>query len=485
MGAATTSNAVDDRVTTMPALYRSERLHEQAARLVYTVAGICLLPFLVGHLLWRGIRQPDYLRHWSERFFGLSMWRPGNRSDVSTAFPQRHDQQVLWIHAVSVGETRAAVPLIEHWLSANDARRVVLTHTTPTGRDTGQALFAKWQVMDPPRLVQRYLPYDLPWANALFFAWAKPTLGVLMETELWPNLLAQASRRHLPVVLINARLSPRSAKRLQQFSWLSRPAIQGLAGIAAQTQSDADGFLQTLATHQSTIQPAAAVPIQVVGNMKFDVSVPKEMRALGAQWRNAMAATHVWLAASTREDEEIPILNAWEEGLASGTLTDSSVLVIVPRHPQRFDRVAKLIASSGLSVQRRSQWDPHRQCAVVLGDSLGEMFAYVQMADVVLMGGSLPDLGGQNPIEACAVGRPVFFGPNMFNFAQIARALDACGAGKKIYSAREWIESGSALLADSSRYAASANAAIAFAKEHSGATERTAVFLDAILQAGR
>lgn len=469
----------------MAASHRSERLHEQAARLVYSVVGICLLPFLVGHLLWRGIRQPDYLRHWSERFFGLSMWRPSDRSDVSTAFPKRQDQQVLWIHAVSVGETRAAAPLIEHWLSANDARRVVLTHTTPTGRDTGQTLFAKWQVMDPPRLVQRYLPYDLPWANALFFAWAKPALGVLMETELWPNLLAQASHRHLPVVLINARLSPRSAKRLQQFSWLSRPAIQGLAGIAAQTSFDAEGFLQTISTDSSTKHGPASMPIQVVGNMKFDVAVSQEMRDLGMQWRKSVAAAHVWLAASTRDDEEIPILKAWEEGLASGSLTDSSVLVIVPRHPQRFDRVAKLIASSGLSMQRRSQWDPHRQCAVVLGDSLGEMFAYLQMADVVLMGGSLPDLGGQNPIEACAVGRPVFFGPNMFNFAQIARALEACGAGKKIHSAREWIQSGSALLADSSRYTASANAAIAFAKEHSGATARTAVFLESILQAGR
>jgi 3-deoxy-D-manno-octulosonic-acid transferase len=472
----------------MPKANRSEQPHEWAARLVYSLVGICVLPLLVGHLLWRGMRQPDYLRHWSERFLGLSLWRSSSSVAARTAFPKQDDPEVLWIHAVSVGETRAAAPLIEHWLAGGDARRVVLTHMTPTGRETGQALFSKWRVMDRPRLVQRYLPYDFPWANALFLSWARPAAGVLMETELWPNLLAQAHHRHLPMVLINARLSPKSAKRLQQFSWLSRPAIRHLAGIAAQTQPDADGFLNTIAVgarRDPAAHAAAPLRIEVVGNMKFDVRVPQEMRALGAQWRRAIAADHVWLAASTRDDEEIAILNAWQDALAAGKLTNRHALVIVPRHPQRFDRVAKMIESTGLPMARRSEWDSGRQTAVVLGDSLGEMFAYLEMADVVLVGGSLPNLGGQNPIEACAVGRPVFFGPNMFNFAQIARALEACGAGKKIHSAAEWMDTAGELLTDTAGYATTANAAVAFAKQHSGATSRTAKFLDSILQAGR
>lgn len=465
----------------------SERLIEKIVRAIYSVVGISLLPLLVAHLLWRGLKQPDYRSHWAERFFGRSIQRSKRSPPALTAFPLDAGLQVLWIHAVSVGETRAAAPLIEAWLAKGDHYRVVLTHTTPTGRETGQGLFAKWLAMDSPRMMQRYLPYDFIWANAMFFAWAQPTLGVLMETELWPNLLAQAHQRRIPVVLINARLSPRSAKRLRQFSWLARPAIARLAGIAAQTQADAQGFRDAvdLDRSQHAHQSVSAVWIEIVGNMKFDVDVPQSMRDLGDEWRKTAARRFVWLAASTRDDEEQQICESWRSALGDGRLTHDHLLVIVPRHPQRFDRVMRLVETAGLTVQRRSAWDPTQSTNVLVGDSLGEMFAYLQMADVVLMGGSLPALGGQNPIEACAVGRPVFFGPNMFNFFQIARALKACGAGREIQSTEEWIRDGARLLEVPENYARARQSAQEFARTHRGATARTAAFLESILQADR
>lgn len=470
-----------------PLTQDSERLIEKAARAIYSIFGISLLPFLVAHLLWRGLKQPDYRCHWAERFFGTSVQRSKYGTQTSTAFPANAGLQVLWIHAVSVGETRAAAPLIDSWLAKDESHRVVLTHTTPTGRETGQSLFAKWLAMDTPRMVQRYLPYDLIWANAMFFAWAQPALGVLMETELWPNLLAQAQQRRIPVVLINARLSPRSAKRLVQFSWLARPAIARLAGIAAQTQADVQGFRDAIERHgmRSPHAKSLGPQMQVVGNMKFDVDVPQSMRDLGDQWRKMAGRPFVWLAASTRDDEESQICESWQRAMKEGRLSRDHLLVIVPRHPQRFDRVVRLVEASGLTVQRRSDWDPTRPTDVLVGDSLGEMFAYLQMADLVLMGGSLPALGGQNPVEACAVGRPVFFGPNMFNFFQIARSLKACGVGREIRSTDDWIDDGARLLADVNGYAEVRQSAQEFARTHRGATMRTAEFLDSILRAVR
>lgn len=459
----------------------SETLIERMARIVYTLVGVSLLPVLVGHLIWRGLRQSQYFFYWSERFIGLAVPRSEVEGRTAHAFADHRHQQVLWIHAVSVGETRAAAPLIERWIAKGSQYRVVLTHTTPTGRETGRSLFARFMERDPsamgPRLVQRYLPYDLPWANGLFLSWARPTLGVLMETELWPNLLAAAQARGIPVVLINARLSPRSAHRLQQFASLARPAIRRLSGIAAQTRADAQGFERAL----GHALPDAS--LQIVGNMKFDITVPSTMLVLGQVWRKRIGARPVWVAASTRDDEELALLAAWVDARAAGRLSND-LLVIVPRHPQRFDRVAKLIENSGLRLVRRSVWDDNGlEMDVLLGDSLGEMFAYLQLADLVLIGGSIPDLGGQNPIEACAVGRPVFFGRHMFNFHQIARALKACQVGSEVADVGDWIVQGGALLSDPQAMSARSAAAIAFAGAHRGATVRTEAFLETILRA--
>lgn len=488
---------------------------ERLARLIYTVVGISCLPLLVGYLLWRSIRQPHYLKHWPERFLGISrgdarksalQYFSSHRRDshcdqyqqqdphqqrdqLSRPKTDRHDVgaiEVFWIHAVSVGETRAAVPLIDQWLTQHPNRCVVLTHTTPTGRETGQDLFAKWihpaDKTQPRRLIQRYLPYDMPWANTMFLSWAQPKMGVLMETELWPNLIAQAASHGVPLALINARCSERSAARMTLFSGLARPALRSLTAIAAQTKADADRLMAAM----GPITTAHAQPlVRVVGNMKFDVTPSPAQQLQGAAWRTSWAYRHVWLAASTRNDEEHALLTEWAKARAQGQLTDS-LLVIVPRHPQRFDRVAKMIEQSGLPWARRSsEVALSPETAVWLGDSLGEMFAYLTASDLVLIGGSLPALGGQNPIEACAVGKPVFFGPHMFNFHGTARALVANEAAEEISSVAEWLARGQQLLADPSDWEKRSAAAMEFTRAHRGAAQRTEDVLEASLQEGR
>jgi 3-deoxy-D-manno-octulosonic-acid transferase len=462
---------------------------ENMARFAYTLALLCLLPVLAGYLIWRGIRQPDYFKHWSERFLGLAVPRP-RHEPTGAPFENQQHCKVLWVHAVSVGETRACAPLIAQWLEEDPSHCVVLTHTTPTGRETGRVLLSKWfasQDRKRCRIVQRYLPYDLPWSNALFLNWAKPRIGMLMETELWPNLLAQAKARNIPMVLANARLSPRSARRLGTFRWLARPAIASLAGIGAQTQEDADRLV-------SASEPQASVAVHITGNMKFDVAVPQAQLHLGNQWRAQLGSHNVFLAASTREDEELEILKAWRSAQQTGAVPNS-LLLIVPRHPQRFDRVARMIEMQGFTLRRRSaDWlenlsDPETNRAqstpVLLGDSLGEMFAYLQLSDLVLIGGSIPALGGQNPIEACALGKPVFFGPHMFNFSQIAQALLACGAGTEVATPAQWIEQADRLLQDRAQLQEKSKAAASFTQAHRGASRKTIDLLNATLSADR
>lgn len=440
-------------------------IKERAAFGLYSLLGLAMLPVLAGYLIWRGLRQPEYFRGWGERFFG----------STKACSPSASSQPVLWVHAVSVGETRAAAPLIDAWLSRHATHRVVLTHTTPTGRATGAALFERWitPLSGPSRLVQSYLPYDFFWANRRFLAWAHPALGALMETELWPGLIAQAKSMAVPLVLINARLSARSAARMQRFAWLAKPAIRRLAGIAAQTEADAQRY-RALGKNDH---------IEVTGNMKFDVAPAQDMLALGAALRKALGSRRVWLCASTRDDEERELLAAWQQALALHQLNDNDLLLLVPRHPQRFDRVAQLVQDAHLVSLRRSKAQSIDQLQlgsdtqVLLADSLGEMFAYLSAADVVLMGASIPALGGQNPIEACVVGKPVFFGPHMFNFAQIALELTSCGAGIQVASYADWIGQGLQLFADAPRYARSSVAASEFARHHRGATEKTERFM--------
>jgi 3-deoxy-D-manno-octulosonic-acid transferase len=405
-------------------------------RVLYNALLWAALPFLPLRLAWRARRQPEYLQHVGERF---------------GRYPPAPPQPVIWIHAVSVGETRAAAPLVSALLERHPGHAIVMTHMTPTGRAAGEQLFGD-------RVIRAYLPWDYPFAVARFLRHFRPRLGLLMETEVWFNLVEGCRDAGVPLYLVNARLSERSARGYRRLGRLAREAFGGLSGVLAQTEADA----QRLAS-------VGASEVEVTGNLKFDLTPPPAQRELGARLRAAFGAQRpVWLAASTREGEEERVLDAHAALDVPGAL-----LVLVPRHPQRFDDVARLLERRGVAFRRRSQDAPvPADVAVVLGDSMGELFAYYACADVAFVGGSLLPLGGQNLIEACAVGTPVLVGPHTFNFEEAARLAIEAGAALRVADPAELARVAGALLADPVRRAAMAAAGRAFAGRHRGATER-------------
>jgi len=407
------------------------------ARFLYTLAMMALLPLALLRLAWRARSQPAYLRNVGERL--------GRYKEPAPVQP------VIWIHAVSVGETRAAQPLIEALLLKYPDHRLLLTHMTPTGRETGEALFAD-------RVSRCYLPYDYPGAVARFLVHFRPCLGVLMETEIWCNLIHACRQRGIPLYLANARLSEKSLRGYQWVSSLMRESICQLAGVAAQTEDDS-----------CRLQSLGAAHVIVTGNLKFDVTPPVAQVELGRAWRAATGARPILLAASTRDGEEVLLLDALNTLAPSNTL-----LVIVPRHPQRFDTVAALIDQRGLRYQRRSAGTAiESQTRIVLGDSMGEMFVYYAACDVAFIGGSLAPVGGQNLIEACALGKPVIMGPSNYNFAEAADSAVAAGAAVLVNSATEVMREASRLLADDAAAARVGEASLAFIEAHRGATQRT------------
>jgi len=409
-------------------------------RQLYTLFLYLLLPFIPLRLLWRARKQPAYLNHVGERFGRYP----------ALPIRARDSAGILWVHAVSVGETRAAQPLIEALLKDYPDHTVLLTGMTPTGRDTGAQVYGD-------RVIQAYLPYDYPGAVGCFFRHFHPRLGILMETELWPNLLQAAQNHQIPMLLCNARLSQRSARGYQRFSGLTGPAFRALSGVAAQSEADAQRL--TL---------LGASPVTVCGNLKFDVPTPADKIALGTTWKEQAGQRKVWLAASTREGEEALILDALRAAPLSNAL-----LVLVPRHPQRFAEVAALAESKGFTVGRRSAGLPAADTDIWLGDSMGEMVAYYTMADVAFIGGSLLPLGGQNLIEAAACGCPVLIGPHTFNFAEATEQAITAGAAQRVADAPALIAAIKPLLASPPRRNNMAYAATQFAAAHRGATART------------
>ena len=363
-------------------------------RLLYSALWYLAVPLIGLRLAWRARRQPEYLQHVGERF---------GRYPTSMVGP------LIWLHAVSVGETRASAPLVHALLDAHPDCSLLLTHMTPTGRATAAEIFANLG----PRVQSAYLPYDFPWAVARFLHHFRPRIGVLMETELWPNLVEGCRRTGTPLAMVNARLSERSARGYRRAGSLARDAFGHLAAIGAQTEADGRR-LTTLGARW----------LQVTGNIKFDITPPEAMLALGETFRNRIGPRQILLAASTREGEEGPLLEAFAHLCPPGVL-----LVLVPRHPQRFDEVARLVGRSGLKLQRRSSNEPvMADTRVWLGDSMGEMYAYYAAADTALIGGSWEKLGGQNPIEATAVGCPVVVGPHTFNFKAVCEQAIEAGA---------------------------------------------------------
>jgi 3-deoxy-D-manno-octulosonic-acid transferase len=422
-----------------------------ASRLLYTLGWLCALPAVAAYLLLRSLRQPEYRRFWGERFLGHA-----------AAAPSPGAGPTIWVHAVSVGETRAAQPLIERLARDYPSARFVLTHMTPTGRAAAVPLIRALQ----GRAVQRYLPYDLPCVVRRFLREVRPALGVLMETEIWPNLQRHARRTGLPVMLANARLSERSLRRAQRWPALMRPAAACLAAVAAQSPDDAARWSRLYEG-----------PISVTGNLKFDASPPPGLLDQGRGRRQRLGGRPLWIFASTREGEERLIVEALQRmGAVPGCLGEPApVLLFVPRHPQRFEEVGALLAALGRPVIRRAEFDAlSPQADVLLGDSMGEMPMYYAMADLALIGGSLLPLGGQNLIEACACGCPVLFGPHMFNFSQAAGDALRAGAAEQVTDVDSALRSMRALQADGARRQGMARAASVFAGAHRGATDRTA-----------
>ena len=413
-------------------------------RLTYAAAWALVAPLALLRLAWRARRQPGYLHALGERF---GRYRAGARG-VSC----------IWIHAVSVGETRAAAPLVEALLARHPGERILLTHMTPTGRATSEALFGE-------RVERAWLPYDMGFAVRRFLRHYRPRAGIIMETEIWPRLLEQCAREGVPTLLANARLSQRSAARYARFPRITRWALGNLAGIAAQSQADASRF-EALGAHD----------VRVTGNVKFDLAVPQAMRDLGARLRGAFGpARPVWVAGSTREGEEALLLDAFA---AMGAAQDA-LLVVVPRHPQRFDEVAALAAARGLATGRRSALEAiPRDARVVIGDSMGEMLAYYAAADVVIMGGSLQPYGSQNLIEACALARPVIVGPHTYNFAQASDDAVAAGAAVRVADAAGALRVASQLSADRARLREMGERAERFVAAHRGAVGRLVDWLE-------
>ncbi|HLF38487.1 MAG TPA: lipid IV(A) 3-deoxy-D-manno-octulosonic acid transferase [Burkholderiales bacterium] len=405
-------------------------------RFLYTLVVYFLLPFALARLAWRARRQPGYVRHVAERF------------GYYAAAPEA---PLIWLHAVSVGETRAAEPLVRALQAKHPQHRILLTHMTPTGRETGETLFGG-------SIARCYLPYDFPGAVARFLDHFRPRAGIMMETEIWPNLIRAGRARSIPLFLVNARLSEKSYAGYRRFGGLVRESLAGFAAVAAQSEDDA-----------RRLAALGAGEVRVTGNVKFDIAPPPEQLELGQALRRGMGdARPVLLAASTREGEEALLLDALEGIAATGLLT-----VIVPRHPQRFDEVARLLEARGVRYQRRSaQAATAAGTRVVLGDSMGEMFAYYAACDVAFIGGSLLPLGGQNLIEACAVGKPVLIGPSTYNFADAVELAVQAGAAIRVPDPAALAREAGRLLRDPAAARRMSQAALAFANAHRGATAR-------------
>ncbi len=413
-------------------------------RWIYTILLWLLLPYVFFHLLWRARKQPEYLKHVAERF------------GFFIPFSAR---PVIWLHTVSVGETHAAASLIRRLQQTYPGHQLLLTHTTPTGRAASEQLYGK-------DVLRVYLPYDYPFAVNRFLRHFRPQVGILLETEIWFNLIHFCHVEKIPLLLLNARLSEKSAARYARYPNLTRSGLHELSMVAAQSAADA-ARLETL----------GAENVPVMGNLKFDIQPPEKMLDLGRQLRARLGERKIFLAASTRAGEEEILLAALKQINIPDLLT-----VIVPRHPQRFAEVAGLLGRHGMRFQRRSDNEViASDTQVVLGDSMGEMFAYYAACDLAFIGGSLLPYGGQNLIEACAAGKPVLIGPHTYNFAQASQLAVASGAAKRVRDAAELASNVRNLLADASQLAEMGRAGGRFANAHRGATEKALLHVQQFL----
>ena len=446
------------------------------ARWLYSALTWAAQPLLRRKLRRRAVAEPGY-GQWVEERFGRYAGQGAEGQHAAAV-----QGALVWVHSVSLGETRAAALLLPALRQQWPVMRLLLTHGTATGRAEGQKLLQ-------PGDQQVWQPWDTPAAVARFLRQFRPAIGILMETEVWPNLVAACHARGTPLVLANARLSAKSLRQSERMAWLARPAFAALAAVWAQTEADARR-LRSL-----------GAPVQgVFGNLKFDLVPDAAQLAQGRQWR-AASPRPVVLLASSREGEEAmwleeirsnrppahagcaltAIKTEASQGAAMAAAAASVQWLIVPRHPQRFGAVAELLEQAGLRVARRSQWgsappftEGDRPADVWLGDSLGEMALYYGLADVALLGGSFAPLGGQNLIEAAACGCPVVLGPHTFNFAEAAELACAAGAAARVIDLGQGVAAACQLAHSAQPLATARRNALQFSAAHRGAAQRTA-----------
>jgi 3-deoxy-D-manno-octulosonic-acid transferase len=446
-----------------------------SARALYTLLLRVAMPLVVLRLWWRAWREPGYREHIAERFGHYAGDQPPGSVPtplLDPAAPRRAGSPAasqaiapraatIWLHAVSVGEARAAAPLANALTREFPDHELILTCTTAAGRATLVQLFGVSATIV-------YAPYDLPECVQRFLDHFRPRLGVLMETEVWPNLLALCRERGLPLVLANARMSEHSARGYARWQSLTRPAFASLAALCAQSATDAE-----------RLRALGAREVEICGNLKFDVEPDAAQLAAGRAWRAALGARRVLLFASTREGEEALLLDALPRDA-------ERVVILVPRHPRRFDEVARLVAERGYALARRSRGEaPAEKDALYLGDTLGEMAFYYAASDVAVIGGSFQPLGGQNLIEACAAGAPVIIGPSTFNFAEATHLAVAAGAAVQAHDAPSALRIARDLLANAQQRRHMAEAGIALCGAHRGATARHLAACMRLLRAGR
>lgn len=413
-------------------------------------------PLVRRKLARRAVQEPGYAQAVEQRF--------GQYGDLPR-YQAVPEMPLVWIHAVSLGETRAAAILLRELRLQIPALRLLLTNGTATGRAEGQKLLL-------PGDIQVWQPWDDRTSVTAFLRHFRPSIGILMETEMWPGLAAGCARERVPLVLANARLNEKSLRGAQRLAWLARPAYRSLRSVIAQTEADA-----------SRLREVGAEVTAVLGNLKFDVDPDVQQLGQGQAWHQA-AGKPVVLLASSREGEEA----LWLEALAQWRSTDPEALarvqwLLVPRHPQRFDEIAQMLEAAGLRVSRRSQWQHGPQAADVwLGDSMGEMQLYYGLADVALLGGSFAPLGGQNLIEAAACGCPIVMGPHTFNFAQAADSSIQAGAALRVQTMAEGLQQAVAIASDIASHSRMRRAALQFAQTHRGAAKASAQMIAAVLE---
>ncbi|EIK54833.1 3-deoxy-D-manno-octulosonic-acid transferase [Stutzerimonas stutzeri TS44] len=424
-------------------------------RTLYTVLFHLGLPLVFLRLLWRAWRAPAYARRIGERFaIGLPAFKPGG----------------IWVHAVSVGESIAAAPLIRELLARHPDLPITITCMTPTGSERIRALFGA--EIDVGRVQHCYLPYDLPWAAARFLQRARPRLAVVMETELWPNHIHQCARRGIPLALANARLSERSARGYARFARLTAPMLSELSLIAVQTAAEAERFLAL---------GARAECVEVTGSIKFDLTIDPALLARAGELRTQWGAAQrpVWIAASTHAGEDEIALAAHRQLLARDP---QALLILVPRHPERFAAMAELCRQQGFATVRRSQGeDVTAHTQVLLGDTMGELLFLYALADIAFVGGSLVPNGGHNLLEPAALGKPVLSGPHLFNFLEIAAQLRDAGALREVQDAEQLADAVGALWRDPAAAQRMRDAGLAVLKANQGALQRLLAGLERLL----